>query len=313
MAHEHSHSGSSFYIEQLATIVLSAAFGAAGLAMALDPEKKMLNLILVPKLHITVLLCGICLLVLAAVRTVTLLMTVLGRRQAHHPEHAHEHHHHELVTVGTAAHAHEHHEGEICCHHDHEHETHEHAHADETGCCGHEDGHSHSHASAPLRYVVLLLPIAFFMMNLPNKAMWLAQAADATGIDVSDTAKGPSKGEMQLDFKELDQASYSGLKREAYTGHVGRLTGQISHTMGNPKVFTLVRSRMTCCAADVISIQVFIVATQPVSIPDGTWVDVGGRIEFQYQEKPGSQGSYVPVLRMTDIKTIDAPANPYIY
>ena len=70
---------------------------------------------------------------------------------------------------------------------------------------------------------------------------------------------------------------------------------------------------MTCCAADVLSIQVFIIAPKPISIPDGRWVDVGGRIEFQYRERPGGQGSYVPVLRMTDIKAIDAPSNPYIY
>jgi hypothetical protein len=293
MAHEHTHDRSFFYIEQVGTIAFSLAFGIAGLEMALDPEKKMLTLLLVPKLHPTVLFCGIALLTLAAIRILTLLTTVLKGRPA--PAHAH-HHEHAHDEDGGCCHDHDHHE--------------EHEHHEEAGCCGHSEGHGHSLASVGLRYVALLLPVLIFLGGLPNKAMWLARNVDASGISVTDTA-GPALGDLHLDFKELDEAASSKIKREFYSGHVGRLTGQLTHSQGNERVFSLIRSRMTCCAADVMQIQVFIVAPKPVEIKDTTWVDVAGRIQFQ--PKPNQPGAYVPVLHMTDIKTIDPPSNPYIY
>ena len=209
MAHEHAHEGTTYFVEQVATIVLATGFGIAGLVMALDPEKKMLHL----------LTCAQAAHYGAIVRHCAVgASSDSGRHSvgdgawtttsAHAIQHAHSHE--ELLAVGTAAQAHEHGAEHVCCHHEHEHgESEGHVHAVEAGCCGHGEGHDHSHGACALRYVLLLLPIGFFMMNLPNKAMWLAKAADATGINVTGGAKGPSKGEMQLDFKELDQAAYS--------------------------------------------------------------------------------------------------------
>lgn len=313
MSHEHPHDGISFYVERLGTIAFSAALGYAGLKMALDPDKKMLNLLLVPKLHGTVLFCGIALLLLSAIALVSVIATLVAARTERTRGHAAEHEDAELLMAGATASAHAHEHGDSCCHHhDHDSTATSSEAPDEGGCCGQDDGHNHSLSTVLLRYVALLLPIALFMAGLPNKAMWLSRTVDARGIDVSDAA-GPAGGAMSLDFKELDQAAYSSAKRAHYTGHIGRLVGQISHAEGNPRVFSLFRSRMTCCAADVTQIQVFIVSRDPVPIRDGTWVDVGGRIQFQYQEPPDKPGKYVPVLHMTDIKTMDPPSNPYIY
>ena len=347
MAHGHAHDHGSYYTEQICTIVISMGFGIAGLLMALDPDKQMLKYMLVPKLHITVLLCGIALLAVSVLRTMTLAATVLRHRRQRALDCGHAHHEHEAHAEAANGcsedHAHDHAE---CASHVHEHE-----HEAGESCCAHGAGHAHDHSWTPLRYVALLLPIGLFLVGLPNKNMLEAGAVDdrcinawgATPAEIASLATQvhasvlgqlaccpqvyptsatsyaganwllplTDKGEMQLDFTELDKAAYIPQKRDFYTGHRGRLIGQMKHTASNGRVFTLIRSRMTCCAADVTNIEVFIIAPEPVAIGDGTWVEVMGQIQFQ--QKQGSDGKYVPVLRMLSIKPTDAPSNPFLY
>ena len=126
--HEHEHDPNSYSVEQLCTIGICGALG--GVAIMLWWH-NLLRLMLAPWFFIPVLLGGIALLALVAVRAVTVWFTVGERHASHvHPhdhEHAHDHHHH-----------HEH------CGHDHSHE-----HAITTEPQGHVPlavhGHDHHH------------------------------------------------------------------------------------------------------------------------------------------------------------------------
>src|SRR5207247_4245725 len=98
---------------------------------------------------------------------------------------------------------------------------------------------------------------------------------------------------LPLAFKELEPAAFSPAGRDYYTGRRGRIKGQFSPGK-QPNTFTLVRLKMTCCAADVVPLQVLIEAPASVAhLQANDWIDVEGQIRFdQYANK------YVPVLKV---------------
>ncbi len=174
MAHSHDTDSDSYYLDQVCLVGISAAFGGVCLALYYW-QTDMLNLILGRQFHPFVVISGYILVVMAAVRSV-----ILWRQSS--ARHAHAHHHHDH----SHAHAHHHHDHDHAhCHH-HAHEgiregepalasaavppTHEHTHA-HTHAHGHGHDHDHDHSWAPWRYVVLLIPIMLFLLNLPNKGL----------------------------------------------------------------------------------------------------------------------------------------------
>jgi hypothetical protein len=182
-SHDHVHDSGTYYLDQLCLIALSGAFGGVCLTMYYW-QTPMLRLILAPQFHPFVLWSGIALLVLVAVRAVTLWRSVGqpapaqaccgGHTHDHGHEHGHLHHHHDEhghVHVHDHEHAHAHHVHE---HHVHlvgtqalvaapeAEATHEHA-AEADDDCGHDHGWS------PWKYVLLLLPIMLYLLGLPNK------------------------------------------------------------------------------------------------------------------------------------------------
>ena len=176
MAHAHDHSHGDHRIEQICTLVIS---GLLGLVCILLWEKKGLDLILAKQFHLPVLLGGIGLLALVAVSALMSLVT--SKSHAHGGEGAgcdgHGHCDHDHVEAG---HEHHHHDHDHA--HDHEH-THEHGHEHEHvhgAACDHEHSHGHEHATVaaddhghdhgwnPWRYIVLLLPVVLYFLNLPN-------------------------------------------------------------------------------------------------------------------------------------------------
>src|SRR5439155_6670527 len=114
-AHEHPHD-STYYLDQLCTIAFCGAIGVVAVLMyaVRGPDgKAKLEYILAPEFFKWVFAGGIVLLVLVAIRAITLWQEA-GRG----PKHVHEHHHHD--------HDHAHDHG-----HDHAHDHH------------HDHGHSH--------------------------------------------------------------------------------------------------------------------------------------------------------------------------
>jgi hypothetical protein len=205
MAHDHghSHSHNDYFLEQLFTIGVCGAMGAVGFLLwyngVLDRTKM-----LAPSLQWTVVAGSLTLLFLVAVRAIVVWKAVgeVGKTPAHAHDHAHgdcchghDHAHHDHAAVG-----HDH----AACGHDHDHD---HAHAEKvqsagavmaapTGgvslpltvptvvpaaekapvslpvaasapAAGH--GHDHDHGWAPWRFVVLLLPVVLYMLDLPRE------------------------------------------------------------------------------------------------------------------------------------------------
>jgi hypothetical protein len=263
----------------------------------------------------------------------------------HHHEHAHEHAH--AVQVGATAAAgpttpHQHAvqpEGQgvglglpLVAAHSHA-EPHSHAH-------DHGHDHGHSHDFAPWRYMVLLVPVVLFLLGLPNKPPTVKDvhhgdlSAEATRQGALSAGTVLSAGPMVLDnvvlvaavagqrslgkakdidFKTLEAAAYTPDERDYWRGRVVSVRGQFAPVARSNRVFTLVRLKINCCAADAIQLNVPIVSEEPLKDLDrGQWIKVTGRIDFRAE--PGTS-RYMTILRLPDqsyIVPVDPDPDPYI-
>lgn len=343
MHHDHGHSHGppaddlqGYYTEQLLTIGTCGALAGVAILLYLSrgaDGSGMLGLILVSGFHPWVLAGGLVLMALVVLRGVCLWVSVgepvaepvhehgadCGHDHGHDCGHDHhDHHDHGVLTslplaTPTPAHA------------DH---GHSHAHGHSHG--GGDDGHGH--AWAPWRFVVLLLPVALFFFDLPNKAM--VQAKDvsagfsAEGLTVGDTTDVDTK----VSFLTLEQAALTEEGRALYSDKAVRLEGIFAGNDENR--FTLTRPTMNCCAADAITLKAVILVSykkidQDASAvrldPSGlnnksTWVRVTGVVKFL---QPTGGGPYTTTLIVTPTKDdsikklvekmAKPPANQYVY
>jgi hypothetical protein len=169
MSHTHAEDRTSYYAEQISTLVICGLLGAVSVMLY---WQNLLRFILAPKFFGPVLWGGIAILVLVLIRAIALVAGRADTVDAHHDHDAacdcddgHEDHEHEQLSPS----GHDHSGDEDCaCEdgHDHEH-GHQHVHAHSHGG-GHDHAHGHSHGWNPWRYIVLLLPIVLFFLNLPN-------------------------------------------------------------------------------------------------------------------------------------------------
>jgi uncharacterized repeat protein (TIGR03943 family) len=338
MAHVHTHDRSAYYVEQLCTIGIGGALG--GIAIMLW-ARGLLFLILAPKFHLWVLLGGIALLVLVAVRAVTVWLNV-GQT-----DHAQDHHHHDHDHV-DCGHDHEH------CDHDHAHAVpaqphHHHAHSTgskhehpltteppaltalpQPGHEHHHHDHSHDHAHdhgwAPWRYVILLLPIVLYFLNLPNEGFSMLHSGrviDPTALDDGPGQPTRDQGaDFNVGFLELERAAYSPQQRMDYEGKTVRIKGQFRPSPISARKFTLIRYKINCCAADAIPLNVVIESPEELEIAtlQNQWVEVTGQVVFR---KLRGKEEYVTALVLKDkdqrkpgedvIKKVPPDLNPYIY
>jgi hypothetical protein len=309
MAHSHSHNDQSYYTEQLCTIGVCGALG--GVAVMLY-ERDLLKYMLHPRFHIWVLWGGIALLVLVAIRALALWMAVGKAAPAHAHSHDHEHCDHE------------HHD----CDHEHDHDhAHEHAH-------NHSHDHDHDHSWAPIRYVVLLLPIVLYFLDLPNSGFSISRAHGFNAdIDESKIALDDKGFDPTLGFRELEGVAYDKMRRGYYEGKTVKLKGQFSPSpTGNANMFTLVRFKINCCTADAIPLNVVILVDDS-KIKDGPpeerqlnaahlqgkWVEVTGQVQFrERRDRPGEWVTLLLVQPTKDkplsqkIEQVPPDSNPYL-
>jgi hypothetical protein len=276
MSHDHHHHhGNSYYLDQLCTIAACGALGGVAVMMytlrGADGKTK-LDLILAPQFFVPVLLGGIALVLMVAIRAVTLWREAGVETQGHH----HHHHDHE--------HGHDH-------HHDHDHgQTHAHEHSHDHS---HDHDHGHDHGWTPARYAVLMLPIVLYFLNLPNSTF----SAETLGKNLSgDTVKGDiapvdSKGgdAIALGVGELKRIAGDPIAMKEMTGKTGKLTGRFLPDDGHR--FKLFRVNMRCCVADAIPEGVFMYCEEIVRATPKEWVEVTGQIQFVKQKD-----KYIPIL-----------------
>jgi hypothetical protein len=326
MAHHHDHSHddrNAYYLNQLFTIAVCGALG--GVAVMLWWTDK-IGLMLHPKFFPWVLMGGIALLTLVLIRAIAVWRSV-----------------DEAVAMPNHTHDHEH------CDHDHSHCDHDHDHgiqsaAQTTGFStaaaplplatpthhhhdhDHEHGHDHDHGWAPWRYVVLLLPVVLYFLNLPNQGFSAdAGGGDLSGLAINAPSAVRSTGQVSVSFVELQQASLTSENRDFYEGKNITLTGQ--YYGNSPKAFTLRRFKIACCGADAVKLDAVIMvdpsASNDVQVdPDryrNQWVEVHGRVHFL--QKPGTN-EYITALMLYPTKEksindlvvkIPPPATPWVY
>ena len=314
MGHDHHHHGESlkdYFTEQLLTIFVVGLLGFVGIMMYRNGQ---LTYILAPMFHLPVLIGGIAVLVLVAIRGITVWREAGALRehdhghdhhehdhshshdQDHDHGHHHEHAHHRHDHVHDHDHAHAHH------HHDHEHEhayDHDHHHDH-----SHDDhGHSHDLAWVFTRMLILFFPVALFLIGVPNAGFSqdrinkLLGSEQQVEMEVGSVAQG--QGQV-MSFNDLNDAAYDISKREYWEGKVGILKGRYRQI--SEKQFTLYRLKMTCCAADTIPLKVRIITPTPVTgFNDGDWVQVKGEIRFV--QVPNS-AQYIPVVAVADVSDV---------
>lgn len=296
--HDHAHDGGSYYVGQLSAIGICGALAAVGVLWVASRDM----FFLIPVFRTTVLVGGLVLLALVAVRAVSLWIIVGQVRPEHGHDHAHDHDH------GHSHHDHDH-EGHE---HDHDHDHHDHVpagtphvHSD-----AHDHDHGHEHGSAPWRYTLLLLPIVLFLMGLPNKGFSSHRGRTVNPDDVQSASSdpgfletlcvqaglaGPQEAPFEVTFQELDQASFYPDKRAFYEGKTVRMKGQFAPSpTGNAKRFSLFRFRMVHCAQDAIRLNMVVDCGQELNTPAfaNQWVEVTGRVSFG--KKPN--GEIITVL-----------------
>jgi len=350
-AHQH-HDDEAYYLDQLCMIALSGAFGVICLALYFW-QQWMLRLLLDPKFFQFILVSGVILVVLSVIRGY-LLWCEVGQDAAaphaagghdhggHSHSHGHDHggHAHSHGGEAHAEHAHSH--GGSECSHDHGGHAHSHggaapAAAAELHHYEDHDEEDHEHGWAPWRYVLVLAPIIFFLLGLPNKGpKVVAEEVDRTietirGLE-SFAATIPTPAPIpvnafglialrlkdaivqdgpQVGYKELEGYSRDDASRDRWKGKTVKVKGQYSPDPRSATRFNLARFRINCCANDAIPLNVPMLAAEPLtSIRPGDWIEVTGRVEFL---KTGE--SYRTVL-MTQgpatVKPTDPDANPYV-
>ncbi len=306
MAHDHAHErDKNYYLEQICTIGICGALG--GVAVMLY-QRNMLWYILVEKFHLWVLIGGIALLALVVIRAVTLWLSLPPRETSSNHQHAPgEEHHHDT-------------------HHEHAHDCAEHD-------CGHEHGWN------PWRFAVLLLPVVLYFLNLPNQGFSNVKGLNTDQVDMASNAEtygfaanviglgatypgssalaimaaleGGNAKPMAMEFKELDQARFSPGLREFYQGKRAEVRGQFAPS-GSPKVFTLVRYKMTCCGADAVPLNVLIVSPEEVLKQHNQWVKVVGKVHFAKRKDRDEYVSVLQIASAKDVTDVPKPMNPYI-
>src|SRR5262249_40236702 len=126
----------------------------------------------------------------------------------------------------------------------------------------------------------------------------------------------------EVSFLRLESATTNAQLQQYYEGKLIRMTGRFS---GNEQVFTLLRYKMNCCAADATALRapIFVDSSQtnekfnPVPLRN-QWVMVTARVHFR--TGPGGANEAALVVTPTSskplselIKVIPVDANPYVY
>lgn len=331
MAHSHDHShDDGYFLDQICLVAMSGAFAAVCLSLYFW-QRGMLNFMLAPQFHPYILFSGILLTAMTVIRAATLWRLAgenleqdapLDEHGAHGDDCPHDHHDHGGHAHADGGHHHEH-SGD--CDHDHDGHDHENSH-----------DHDHEHGWTPMKCVVLLAPIMFYLLGLPSE---LPVVADTARLDMKQEASNYSQivttGFTPLNqvvlvmgayadnvpavrkgatFKELEMAAADEQTREYWREYVKwvDVKGQFVPREQSPRHFSLVRFRMQCCRADAIPLKVRIICKEPVTQhKPGDWVIVTGRVEFRKNLNDNRYSAVLLVPGARWVKATTPDLNPY--
>jgi hypothetical protein len=293
--HHHDARGNAYYLDQLCTIAACGALGGVAIMMYVlrGPDgKNKLDYILAPQFFLPVLAGGIALVLMVAIRAITLWREA-GRVAECDHAHNHDHDH---------DHDHDHHHG-----HD-DSQVHDHGHSHEHDACGHD--HGHDHGWTPARYAVLMLPIVLYFLNMPNSsfsAETIRKNLDVSGVESAQSNMASKEG-LVLGFGELKRAAEDPSARKEMEGKTGKLVGRFLPS-GDDRQFTVFRVNMKCCIADAQPEGALIICEENITrFKKDDWVEVEGQIQFPKNPK---LNKYLPVLYLKSANQVKSvPPQP---
>jgi hypothetical protein len=167
-----------------------------------------------------------------------------------------------------------------------------------------------------------MLPVVLYFLNMPNEgfsAQGVMRNLRGTEVEGGEfNIQGTAAAAMPLEFKELELAAYNPVQRRGYEGRMVRIKGQFApDPRGNDKMFSLVRFKMTCCAADAVPLNVVIMlnpeSKETVSdIKALQWVDVAGQVQFRKRKDREEYVSVLLVPSRDQIRPAAADPSPYL-
>jgi uncharacterized membrane protein YcgQ (UPF0703/DUF1980 family) len=179
---------------------------------------------------------------------------------------------------------------------------------------------------------VLLIPITLFLLGLPNKG---PSAAAHEKVNVrADPQMTPeyatlaSMGALPLqqavlagamtpkvterDFLELQGAAREEYRRKELDGQMISVRGQFARVPGSDRLFSVVRFRVQCCAADAIQYEIPALCRESLDgITNKEWVQVTGRVQFQ-KRRDGNFMTVLIVPRRSNVVLTEPDPNPYL-
>lgn len=119
---------------------------------------------------------------------------------------------------------------------------------------------------------------------------------------------------ITIDYKEIQEAASWPAKRDFYGGRRIRVKGQYMPGAASNS-FSLVRLKITCCAADVTPLKMVIESPNGVPKLDPLeWVQVEGQIEFRQRTDGNRKNEFVTVLKVAaPDKITPIPPEPDVY
>lgn len=295
MAHSHSHAGGegqgNYFLDQIFTVLTCGALGVTAIVMVRNRFFERTNL-LDPWFFTPVMLGGMAIVLLVVIRAIAVWK--LSKVTASNPD----------GTEGNANDCGFDHPQGFACGFDHGGGA-SHSH-------GGDDDHDHEHGWAPWRYIVLIVPVLLFLLNLPREGLSetrlknegagaslanprrpLSLAAGGVVVLPKSILTGKQE-EVVVGFRELAEAAAKRMSRENLEGKYATVRGQF-YRLGD-KEFTLYRVNMTCCAADAVPLKVRIETPDVIqNLKHGTWISVKGEVSFALTAK-GDE--YVPIITL---------------
>jgi hypothetical protein len=313
MAHHHHHDDDSYYTDQLCTVGIAGTFAVVCFALYFWQTQMLKYLLVTESIRFTLLLSGIALFAMAIIRGLTLWNESKTAKAAVH-EHVHEHNHegeccdHDHSHDHAHEHAHEHAHGGAAHSHDHGHHHHDHAHNH-----GDHSAADHEHSAAPWRYMVMLVPVIFFMLGLPNKGPSAGEFS--AKVDADDTALlsvvGGSGEAEPVEFKRLFNSPTDSAERGDFSDRMVKVRGQFTGSPEDARFFQIVRFRGACCAADAQPMPILAVSKEAISgIKRDAWVWVEGQV--QYAKRGDSYHLRILVPDASRVTVAQPDPNPYI-
>jgi len=156
-----------------------------------------------------------------------------------------------------------------------------------------------------------------YFLGFPNQGLTARSTINPDDIDTAATsvdAKTQDSKVMNLGFQELQRAAYTLPTRKFYEGQTVMIKGEFVPNQNSDRVFSLARTKITCCAADAITLNVVIVSPEPLDIKKlqgrDHWVEVTGAVQFR---KKRDRDEYVTVMQIrspADLKIV--PPGDYL-